>query len=84
MTQMTVAERPHAGRTQPDRIHPDIDLVGPLEACEMLVVDEAELLELVNSDQLSAYRLGGHIRFRATDVVSLARASLSGPGPVLQ
>lgn len=79
MTQMTVAERPHAGRT-----HPEIDLVGPLEACEMLVVDEAELLELVNSDQLSAYRLGGHIRFRATDVMSLARACLSGPGPVLQ
>lgn len=71
MIQMTVAERP---RTIPT--HPDIDLVGPLEACEILVVDEAELLELVNSDQLSAYRLGGHIRFRSTDVASLAGARL--------
>lgn len=71
MSQMTVAERPQATRT-----NPDIDLVGPLEACEMLVVDEAELLELVNSAQLSAYRLGSHIRFRATDVVNLARAGL--------
>ena len=71
MIQMTVAERPGAGRS-----HPEIDLVGPLEACEMLVVDEAELLELVNSDQLPAYRLGGHIRFRSGDVLNLARACL--------
>ena len=71
MIQMTVAERPQA-----TPIHPDIDLVGPLEACELLVVDETELLELVNSDQLSAYRLGGHIRFRAGDVMNLARAGL--------
>ena len=71
MTQLTVAERPPTRRTQAD-----IDLVGPLEACEMLVVDEDELLGLVNSDQLAAYRLGGHIRFRSRDVVSLARACL--------
>lgn len=58
------------------RAHPDIDLVGPLEACEMLVVDEAELLDLVNGDQLTAYRLGGHVRFRAADVLSLARSCL--------
>lgn len=55
---------------------PDIDLVGPLEACEMLVVDEATLLELVNDGQLAAYRLGGHIRFRSTDILNLARACL--------
>ena len=71
MTQMTVEERPQTRGTSPD-----IDLVGPLEACEMLVVDESELLGLVNSDQLSAYRLGGLIRFRATDVMRLARTSL--------
>ncbi|MCE2531567.1 MAG: helix-turn-helix domain-containing protein [Acidimicrobiia bacterium] len=71
MIQMTVEERPQTRGTCPD-----IDLVGPLEACEMLVVDESELLELVNSDQLSAYRLGGHIRFRAADVVRLARTAL--------
>ena len=58
------------------RAHPDIDLVGPLEACEMLVVDEAELLDLVNGDQLTAYRLGAHVRFRAADVLSLARSCL--------
>ena len=58
------------------RAHPDIDLVGPLEACEMLVVDEAELLDLVNGDQLTAYRMGGHVRFRAADVLSLARSCL--------
>lgn len=67
MTQMTLAERTH-----PDRTLPDIDLVGPLEACQMLVVDEAELLELVNGDKLAAYRLGGHIRFRAAEVGRLA------------
>ncbi|MDE0195667.1 MAG: helix-turn-helix domain-containing protein [bacterium] len=68
MTQTTVEERPQTRGTSPD-----IDLVGPLEACEMLVVDESELLEMVNEDRLSAYRLGGHIRFRAVDVVRLAR-----------
>jgi excisionase family DNA binding protein len=61
---------------QGTRAQPDIDLVGPLEACEMLVVDEARLLELVNNGHLTAYRLGGHIRFRAADVVDLARACL--------
>lgn len=71
MIQMTVQERPPSRGTSPD-----IDLVGPLETCEMLVVDESELLELVNSDQLSAYRLGGHIRFRAADVVRHARTCL--------
>ena len=58
------------------RARPDIDLVGPLEACEMLVVDERRLLDLVNGDQLTAYRLGGHIRFRSTDVLDLARSCL--------
>lgn len=62
--------RPGAGA------HPDIDLVGPLEACEMLVVDERRLLDLVNGGQLTAYRLGGHIRFRASDVLGLARSCL--------
>lgn len=58
------------------RVHPRIDLVGPLEACEMLVVDEARLLELANSGRLAAYRLGGHLRFRSADVLSLARSCL--------
>ena len=69
MTQTTFAERTHPGRTGPD-----IDLVGPLEACQMLVVDEAELLEMITGDRLAAYRLGGHIRFRAAEVGRLAGA----------
>lgn len=71
MIQMTAAE--HRPTTQ---THPDIDLVGPLEACAMLVVDESELLEMVNGDRLSAYRLGGHIRFRAAELASLTGACL--------
>lgn len=55
---------------------PDIDLVGPLEACDMLVVDEAQLLDLANGGQLAAYRLGGHVRFRSVDVLNLARSCL--------
>ncbi len=55
---------------------PDIDLVGPLEACEMLVVDERRLLDLINGGRLTAYRLGGHIRFRSSDVLELARSCL--------
>ncbi|MCY3785690.1 MAG: helix-turn-helix domain-containing protein [bacterium] len=58
------------------RAPPDIDLVGPLEACEMLVVDEAQLLDLANGGELTAYRLGGHVRFRSADVLSLARSCL--------
>ena len=69
--------RTTAPETRPSRrVHPHIDLVGPLEACEMLVVDEARLLELANSGRLAAYRLGGHLRFRSTDVLSLTGSCL--------
>ena len=71
MIPMTTADLP--GNTLGN---PDIDLVGPLEAGEILVLDEPELLELVNTERLSAYRLGGHIRFRASDVMSLSRTGL--------
>ncbi len=71
MIQMTVPDNRLTGGAQPD-----IDLVGPLEACEMLVVDEPELLDLVNGGRLAAYRLGGHVRFRSTEVLSLARSCL--------
>ncbi len=71
MIQMTVPGNQLTGRT-----HADIDLVGPLEACDMLVVDEPELLDLVNGGRLAAYRLGGHVRFRSTEVLSLARSCL--------
>ncbi len=71
MIQMTAPDNRLAGRA-----HPDIDLVGPLEACEMLVVDEAQLLDLANGGQLAAYRLSGHLRFRSAEVLSLARSCL--------
>ncbi len=71
MLTTTLAERPSLAADQSD-----IDLVGPLEACEMLVVNEAELLALVNNDQLPAYRLDGYIRFRTCDVMALIQASL--------
>ncbi|MCE2524774.1 MAG: helix-turn-helix domain-containing protein [Acidimicrobiia bacterium] len=71
MIQVTAPDDRSTGRA-----HPEIDLVGPLEACEMLVVDEAQLLDLANGGQLAAYRLGGHIRFRSADVRSLARSCL--------
>ena len=71
MIQMTVPDNRLTGGAQPD-----IDLVGPLEACEMLVVDEPELRDLVNGGRLAAYRLGGHVRFRSTEVLSLARSCL--------
>ena len=71
MIQMTVPDSRLTGGAQPD-----IDLVGPLEACEMLVVDETELRDLVNGGRLAAYRLGGYVRFRSTEVLSLARSRL--------
>lgn len=73
---MTIIQTTAAESRQTPRAHFDIDLVGPLEACEMLVVDEARLLELVNVGRLAAYRLGGHIRFRSTDIRDLARTFL--------
>ena len=49
----------------------DIDLVGPAEVTEILEVDEAALLELVNSGRLPAYRIGDSVRFRAVGVADL-------------
>ncbi len=67
--------RSGASLLDPARLDParsDIDLVGPKRACALLNVGDPELLALVNSDRLAAYRLGGQIRFRYRDVESLA------------
>ena len=58
----------------PTRLQTNIDLVGPLEACEMLLTDETALVDLVNSGRLPAFRLGSCIRFRTGDVTELARS----------
>ena len=47
-----------------------IDMLTPTQVCDELHLDEASLLDLVNRGHLAAYDLGGHIRFRATDVVA--------------
>lgn len=67
--------RSRASLLDPARLDParsDLDLVGPKRACALLNVGDPELLALVNSDRLAAYRLGGQIRFRYRDVESLA------------
>jgi len=58
--------------TQTTAAQSDPVLVGPKRACALLKVGGAELLALVNSDRLVAYRLGDQIRFRYRDVESLA------------
>lgn len=49
-----------------------IDMFNPYQACESLHTDEADLLHLVNTGRLTAYNLGGNIRFRVSDVRMLA------------
>ena len=66
------ARRAQSNTVQLDPTQLSIDMVGPMRACALLNVGDAELLALVNSDRLTAYRLGGQIRFRHRDVESLA------------
>lgn len=51
-----------------------IDMYTPHEACQSLQADETALLDLVNNGRLPAYNLGGAIRFRVSDVRTLANA----------
>ena len=69
---MTIIQVDAADTRRHNGADPDIDLVGPCEACDMLAVSDDELLSMVNNRQLPAYRLGGHIRFRSADVAALA------------
>jgi excisionase family DNA binding protein len=72
-SQSTTAHHPFATRTaQLDPTQLSIDMVGPMRACALLNIGDAELLALVNSDRLGAYRLGDQIHFRYRDVESLA------------
>ena len=50
-----------------------IDMLTPAQTCHRMRLDEQSVLDLVNSGQLRAYNLGGHIRFRAADVTTCAR-----------
>lgn len=47
-----------------------IDMLDPWQVCGRLGVTEAELVNLVNSGSLAAYRLGGALRFRQLDVLA--------------
>lgn len=58
-----------------DAVPTSIDLITPVEACRTLDVDADELLGLVNDAVLPAYKLGGFIRFRQTEVCALRQAS---------
>lgn len=49
----------------------NIDLVGPAGAMSLLGIGENQLLDLVNSGTLAAYRLSGAIRFRRREVQTL-------------
>ena len=71
---MTIIQMDPATTNRRNSTHPTIDLVGPCEACDMLVVDDDDLLDMVNARKLAAYRLGGHVRFRSTEVAALANS----------
>ena len=71
---MTIIQLDAASTRRRNGTHPTIDLVGPCEACDMLVVGDDDLLDMVNARKLAAYRLGGHVRFRSTEVAALANS----------
>jgi len=50
-----------------------VDMFTPAQTCEFLRLDDTALLGLVNQGRLAAYDLGGHIRFKASDVRATAR-----------
>ena len=49
-----------------------IELCDPTAACDLLDVDDDDLLDLVNRGRLAAYDLDGAIRFRVDHVNDLA------------
>lgn len=49
-----------------------IDMFTPYQACTRLGVSPAALLDLVNAGDLPAYDFGDAIRFRVSEVESLA------------
>ncbi len=52
-----------------------IELLTPVEAGLQLQLSADALLDVVNRGLLPAYDLGGHIRFRATDVAAALEAT---------
>jgi len=60
----------HNGETMNSAASP-IDMYTPDQACEALGLDHDAVVDLVNTSRLSAYRLGGHIRFKVVDVRAL-------------
>jgi len=49
-----------------------IDMFTPAQTCEFLRLDDGAVLDLVNQGRLAAYNLGGHIRFKTSDVRATA------------
>ena len=47
-----------------------IDMFTPARTCELLDLDEAGVIELVNQGHLPAYNIGGEIRFKVVDVLA--------------
>lgn len=45
-----------------------IDMFTPARTCELLDLDEAAVIDLVNQGHLPAYNIGGQIRFKVVDV----------------
>ena len=51
------------------------NLVGPADACQMLGIDHNGLLRSINDGMVPAYRIGGAVRFRPSE---LRHPALSG------
>lgn len=51
------------------------NLVGPADACQMLGIDHHGLLRSINDGIVPAYRIGGAVRFRPSE---LRHPALSG------
>ena len=48
--------------------HPVENLIGPDAACQMLGIDQNGLLRGINDGFVPAYRIGGAIRFRPSEL----------------
>ena len=44
------------------------DLIDPATACEVLQVQEPELVRMVNEGVVPAYRIAGQVRFRPSEL----------------
>lgn len=57
---------------------PGIDMLTPAQTGNRLSLDQAGILDLVNSGRLPAYNLGGSIRFKVVDVAACHDALVAG------